>query len=170
MEKIVTDLFQERDFTDFTVESEEGKKFPCHRAVLSVQSNVLKRIMLTEESRNGILSLNYKAEVVENFVNYFYTRKMIYGNLEDNLGSYLEIAERYNLPQIKKDVQDNAKRILNSENMVDMFLLADFYIAKNLMECAKKMIRKNRGKIMEKFGELEKLDKGQILKIIKILL
>ena len=60
--------------------------------------------MLTEKSRNGILFLNYKAEVVENFVNYFYIRKMIYGNLEDN-GSYLEIAERYNLPQIKKDVQ-----------------------------------------------------------------
>ena len=49
-----------------------------------------------------------------------------------------------------------------------MYLLADSYTAQNLMEWAKKMIRKNRGRIMENFGELEKLDKSQILKIIKI--
>ena len=46
-ETLVSNISDDGDFTDFTLESEEGAKFPCHRAVLAAQSSVLRRMFLS---------------------------------------------------------------------------------------------------------------------------
>ena len=60
------------EFTDLTLKSEEGTKFLVHRAVLAAQSSVLRRMFLNpmEERKTASLQLQYKAEIVETFVQF----------------------------------------------------------------------------------------------------
>ena len=68
----------EEDFTDFTILSQEGTRFPCHRLVLGSQSAPLKAMMTqdTKERKEGQVQLQFKEEVVKDFVGYFYSRKI----------------------------------------------------------------------------------------------
>ena len=56
-------ISEDGDFTDFTLESEDGTKFPVHRNILAAQSSVLKRMFLNpmEERKTASLQLMYKA-------------------------------------------------------------------------------------------------------------
>ena len=71
-------ISEDGDFTDFTLESEDGTKFPCHQIVLAAQSSVLKRMFLSpfEEKKTSSLQLQYKADIVRKFVKFFYKREI----------------------------------------------------------------------------------------------
>ena len=73
-ETLVATISEDGEFTDFTLESEDGAKFPCHRTVLAAQSSVMKRMFLNpmEESKSACLQLQYKAEIVRKFVKFVY--------------------------------------------------------------------------------------------------
>ena len=44
---LVANISEDEDLRDFTLESKDGAKFPCHRAVLAAQSTVMKRMFLS---------------------------------------------------------------------------------------------------------------------------
>ena len=163
-------ISEDEDFTDFTLESEEGAKFPCHRTVLAAQSSVLRRMFLSpmEERETASLKLIYKEDVVRKFKMFFYKRKIEAEEEEGNLRCFLELAEKYDLPHLKEEVEELAIRKLTVENMVDMFLLADLHSAEDLRNAAEGFIRTNRLKVKEDLDELEKLEKSQMMKIIRI--
>ena len=169
-ETVMANISQEGYFTDFTLESEDGAKFPVHRNVLAAQSSVLKRMFLNpmEEKRTSSLQIQYKTGIVEKFVKFFYTRKIQEEVEEENLGSFLELADKYDLPHLKEEVEGLAIRMLSVENMVDMFLLADLYSAQHLKTAAENFIKTNRMKVKEGLAEMEKLEKTQLLKIMSI--
>ena len=169
-ETVMANISQEGDFTDFTLESEDGAKFPVHRAVLAAQSSVLKRMFLTpmEEKNTSSLQLLYKAGVVGKLVKFFYTRKIKEEVEEDNFGCFLELAEKYDIPHLKEEVEVLAIRRLSVENMVEMFLLADLYSAEDLRKAAEVFIRTNRLKVKEGLDELDKLDRNQVKNIMRI--
>ena len=87
---------------------------------------------------------------------------------EENLRCYLELAEKYDIPHLKKEVEELAMRKLTVENMVDMFLLADLHSAENLRNATEIFIRTNRLKVKEGLSELGKLDMDQAMKIVSI--
>ena len=63
---------------DFTILSEEGTRFPCHRLILASQSPPMEAMMTqdTKEKKEGQVQLQFKEEVVKDFVGYFYSRKI----------------------------------------------------------------------------------------------
>ena len=65
-EALTTITTNNSPFTDFTLESEDGTKFPCHRIVLAVQSRVLRRMFLSslEEKKPSNLKLQASASTV----------------------------------------------------------------------------------------------------------
>ena len=69
---------EEEDFSDFTILSKEGTRFPCHRLILASQSPPMKAMMTrdTKEKKEGQVQLQFKEEVVKDFVGYFYSRKI----------------------------------------------------------------------------------------------
>ena len=142
----MTSIYEDKDLTDFTMESEEGAKFPCHRNVLAAQSSVLRKMFLSpmEERETSNLKMMYKADIVKKFVKFFYKREIEVGEEEGNLPCFLELAEKYDLPHLKEEVEDLAIRKMTMENMVDMFLLADLHSAENLRDVAEDFIRTNR--------------------------
>ena len=167
---VVDNIFKDEDFKDFTLESEEGTKFPCHRIILGAQSTVLKRMFITpmEERNNSTLKLDYKADVVENFVDFFYIDD-IKDEKDENLRCYLELAEKYDIPRLKELVEEHAISKINIENMVDLFLLADHFSAETLGKAAKDFIKTNKKKVRESLAEMEKLEKNQLMKVMDIM-
>ena len=166
-------ISEDEDLRDFTLESEEGSKFPCHRIVLAAQSSVLKRMFLEEmeemeERETSSLKLQYKDDVVRKFMKFFYKRELEEEEEEENLRCFLELAEKYDLPHLKEEVEELAIRKLTVENMVDMFLLADFHSAEGLRNAAEGFIKTNRMKVKEDSDELDKLERDQAMKIMKI--
>ena len=167
---LMSTISEDEDFTDFTLESEEGAKFPCHRNVLAAQSSVLRGMFLSpmEERETSRLKMTYKADIVRKFLKFFYKRKLEEEEAEGNLISLLELSEKYNLPHLKEEVEELAIRKLTVENMVDMFLLADIHSAKDLKTAAEGFIKTNRIKVREDLAELDKLERGQLMKIMSI--
>ena len=76
----------ERLFTDFAILSKEGKEFPCHRFILSSQSQAMMAMFTTnmKEKKEGQVKLEHSDEVTESFVNYFYTRSVPRELLKEN--------------------------------------------------------------------------------------
>ena len=161
---------QSKNFTDFTLESVDGAKFPCHRVVLAAQSSVLRRMFLSplEESQASRLQLEYKADLVKKFLQFFYKAEIEEDEEEGNLRRLLELAEKYDITHLKVEVERLAIRKLTVENMVDLFLLADFYSAKDLKNAAEGFIKTNQSKVKEGLAEFEKLEKNQLIKIMNI--
>ena len=169
-ETVMASISEGVDFTDFSLESEEGTKFPVHRNLLAAQSSVLKRMFLNpmEERKTSSLQLQYKADIVGKFVKFFYKRKIDDEEEEESLRCFLELSEKYDIPHLKEEVEELAMRKLTVENMVDMFLLADRHSAQDLRAAAEGFIRANRLKVKEGLAELDKLERSQAMKILSI--
>ena len=107
----MANMTEEAEFTDFTLESEDGTKFPVHRNVLAAQSSVLKRMFLNpmEERKTSSLQLQYKADILRKFVKFFYKREFEEEEEEGNLRCFLELAEKYDIPNLKKEVEELVK-------------------------------------------------------------
>ena len=73
-----SDNNNEDDLLDFSLLSKEGTRFPCHRVFLASQSPPMKAMMTrdTKEKKEGQVQLQFKEEVVKDFVGYFYSRKI----------------------------------------------------------------------------------------------
>ena len=102
-ETLVAKISEDGVFTDFTVESGDGTQFSCHKNVLAAQSSVLKGMFLSPIDMRKIsyLQLQYKPGIVWKFVKFFYERKIELEEKGENLGSFLEMAEKYDLPHLK---------------------------------------------------------------------
>ena len=61
-------------FSDWTIVSKEGQRFPCHRNILAAKSTTMMAMMTTEMKEKEVkeTSLKYEQKVVGGFVDYFY--------------------------------------------------------------------------------------------------
>ena len=80
----------------------------------------------------------------------------------------MELADKYDVPHLKEEVEELAMRRLTVENMMDMFFLADLHSAENLRTAAEGFIRTNRLKVKDGLDELNKLERDQAMKIVNI--
>ena len=142
-----------RLFTDFTILSQEGKEFPCHRVILASQSATMLAMMTSDmrEKEENQVSVKYNGEVVGHFVEYFYTRKVPQEVLQTNLASFFELAGQYNLAPLKTLTEEAAMELLSLDNMIELYVLGDLHGAASLKIEAEAFIRRNR-------KELKKMD------------
>ena len=75
-ETLMDKISDDWEFTDFTLESKDGARFPCHRTVLAAQSSVLKKMFINpmKEKKTSCLQLGYMEDIVATFANFFYDR------------------------------------------------------------------------------------------------
>ena len=103
------------------------------------------------------------------FIKFLYEREIEEEEKEEgNFRCFLDIANAYDIPHLKEEVEELAIRKLTVENMVDMFFLADQYSAEVLRNEAEAFIRTNRLRVMEGLAELEKLKQSERMKIMSI--
>ena len=140
-----------RLFTDFTILSEEGKKFPCHKVILAAQSPVMRAMMTSDmkEKKESKVTMKHSEEVVDQFVEYFYTKQVPQEALNGNLAGFFELAGLYELAPLKLLTEEAAIGMLSVENMIDLFVLGDLHSAANLKTEAETFIRRNKKKLKE---------------------
>merc|ERR1712083_261474 len=119
---------------------------PCHRFILSSLSQTMMAMMTTDmkEKKEGQVKLDYSDDVVKNFVDYFYSRTVPKEVLKENLDSFMTLSELYDLAPLKHQTEEVASEQMTTENMVDMFVLADLYNAENLKVASELFIRRNK--------------------------
>ena len=176
---ILSLMYKEDDFVDFYMRG-KTKAFPCHRVVVASQSSPIMRRYLIEnmpeEGGTGELQLGYANNVVEKFVKYFYGEPIIDDKMKDNFVAYMEMAERFNLPELKEQVEKEALKHLNADlNMVEFFFKADQFQAEGfkaerVKAAAKLAIKKNKAKVQENIPALEKkLKKAQLSILLSVM-
>ena len=166
---MMLDNNNQEDFTDFTILSQEGSRFPCHRVFLANQSPPLKAMMIrdTKEKQEGRAQLPFKEEVVKAFVGSFYSRKVPQEILEEHLEKFLSLADSYDVASLKLQVEEAAVQLLTTDNMVDMFYLGDLYRATQLKKASEFLISRN--KEMLKGMDLSRFPANVFAAILKVI-
>ena len=156
-------------FSDWTIISEEGQRFPCHRIILAAKSSTMKAMMTTEmkEKEDSETRIHYSTQVVGAFVDYFYKGEVPQLVLEANISSFLELSDLYNLAPLKAQVEDTAITSLTMENVVEMFSLANLYNAEILKEATKFIIVENKKIIGEQ--DLSQVPQSVMMELFKLL-
>ena len=137
---------EEGIFADWTIISEEGQRFPCHRNILAAKSTTMKAMMTTEmrEKEEKETCLKYNNNVVGAFVDYFYKGEVPSKVLETNLSIFMKLSDFYNLDPLKSQVEDAAIKSLTLENVVEMFSLANLHKAETLKRASRYFIIENK--------------------------
>ena len=140
-----------RLFTDFTILSQDGKKFPCHRVILASQSSVMRAMMTNDmkEKEEKQVTVKQSDEVVAHFVEYFYSRKVPREVLQANLAIFFDLAGLYDLAPLKLLTEEAAIGMLAVETMVELFVLGDLHSAASLKSEAEAFIRRNKKELKE---------------------
>ena len=156
-------------FADWTIVSEEGERFPCHRNILAAKSSIMKAMFTTEmrEKEEKETKIHHNNQVVEAFVNYFYEGAVPQMVLGANLSSFLALSELYNLLPLKSQAEDLAIKNLNIENVVEIFSLAKIYNAEILLEATKVFILEKKKIIGQQ--DLSQIPKGVMEKLFILL-
>ena len=80
----------------------------------------------------------------------------------------MELANQFELQDMKRQVEDQAMKHLNNENTVELYFLAEKYEAERLKVEARKGIKKHRKQIKENMSN-SKLKKLQLSQLVDIL-
>ena len=133
-------------FSDWTIVSEEGQRFPCHRNILAAKSSTMKAMMTTEmmEKEEKVTKVNFSNKLVEAFLDYFYKGEVPRVVLETNLSSFMKLSDYYHLEPLKAQVEDAAIKSLSIENVVEMFSLANLHNAQILKKASRYFILENK--------------------------
>ena len=157
----------QEDFSDFTILSQEGTRFPCHRLILANQSPPLRAMLTLDTKENeGQVKLQFKEEVVKVFVGYFYSKKIPQQILEENLEDFLTLTDRYDVAPLKLQLEEAATKLLTTENMVDMFYW-DLYRATQLKVASEFLISRNKDILKEM--DLSRFPADVIAAILKVI-
>ena len=167
-------MYKESAFMDFYMLAKTNgktKSFPCHRVVLAAQSSPILRNYLVEEGAGGELQLGFNNNIVEKFVKYFYGEPITDDRMKDHFAAYMELANRFNLPEMKEQVEKEALKHINTDlNMVELYFKAEQFQAELVKTAAKTVIKKNKAKIQENKQALDKkLKKAQLSILLSIL-
>ena len=158
----------QEDFSDFTILSQEGTRFPCHRLILANQSPPLRAMLTLDTKENeGQVKLQFKEEVVKVFVGYFYSKKIPQQILEENLEDFLTLTDRYDVAPLKLQLEEAATKLLTTENMVDMFYWGDLYRATQLKVASEFLISRNKDILKEM--DLSRFPADVIAAILKVI-
>ena len=129
----------------------------------------MKAMMTTEmgEKEEKETKVHYNNQVVEAFVNYFYTGTVPHVVLETNISSFMKLSDYYNLDPLKSQVEDVAIKSLDLENVVEMFSLANLHNAESLKRVSRYFIIENR-KILGQ-QDLSQVPPSVMMELFKLL-
>ena len=164
----------DRPFPDFIIESEDGQEIPCHRVFLATWSKVFRAMFESDmkEASENRLKLEFQAEVLQQFVDFFYDTEVRSDILLKNYEDFLNLSEKYDLDLLKLKTELVLMKNLSLENTVDYYMLGDLYNAKHLKDAAKKFMINNKNclKDTKLATMLKSYDSDKVVDIMQILL
>jgi len=162
-----------KDLSDVTIRC-EGKEFYCHQFILAARSPVFKVMLQTnmKEKESGSIDIeDFSKDVVEKMLLFIYTG--ITPKIDKQVNDILNIAEKYQLKQMKVSIGENLVPILNNENCFKYLALGNLYDVSALKEAAIKLIKCNIKTVMKNGNwkkELEILPSSLVCEIMEAIL
>ena len=131
------------NFSDFTIHVREHL-FPVHRSILAARSNVFLTMFQQTDSIETSLSTlhldDHDPVSIDLFLQYLYSDRCLLTE-ENRAEQLLELADKYHVDSLKLLIEDYF--ILNKENCLRLFILADRHSAVRLKDSTIKFINQN---------------------------
>ena len=142
-------LWKKEVLTDFKLICED-KVYLCHKFVLASRSDIFEAMFShkdTSEALTGEAVIkDCTPQVLSNFLEFLYTDE-----LKDmkccNLCDLMLLADKYNIPSLKKVCEENLVLNINCSNVFERLQVATMVTAPELLETAAKFIASHRHKL-----------------------
>jgi len=147
-------IYEDKACADFRFDC-NGKSFPCHKVFLIARSSVFKSMIdsnMKEATEGRIEFENYEETVAESFVKFFYTGQVDEDILKENVVSFLDLGEKYDLAGLKAIAEQVMIANLDKKNMLSFFLAGNMYRGEMIRPVAKSFLRENRRSLVKQEG------------------
>eukprot|EP00092_Neocalanus_flemingeri_P027545 GFUD01029885.1.p1 GENE.GFUD01029885.1~~GFUD01029885.1.p1 ORF type:complete len:418 (-),score=106.40 GFUD01029885.1:57-1286(-) len=138
--------FKDKQFCDFTLISKDRKSFPCHKVVLASRSPVLQKMLNSgmKESKNQKLEVkHYDSELLVVLLEFMYKGVIHEETLKSSAEKIFKAAHFYEMATLKQITEMALIEQMDTENMLQRFLMADMHDAKELRQASKNLIIEN---------------------------
>ena len=148
--------------------------FRCHKFILRARSPVFDAMFKADmkENASGVVTIdNIDSRVLSDMLLFIYTG--IAPEIDEHVNDLLNIAEKYELHQLKVSIGEKLVPILNHENCIEYLALGNLYNVKSLKEASLKLIKCNVKTIMKKENwkkELKRLPSYLVCEIMEAIL
>jgi len=149
----------------------DDKEFYCHQSVLSARSPVLRAMFQTkmkEKETGSIDTEEYPSEVYKKMLFYMYSG--IIPDVDEWGKELLNIAEKYQLQQLKMSIGEKLVSTINDDNCVEYLALGDLFNLKEMKDAAVHSIKRNVDRFMESKNwkkDLQNLSSSLVLEILE---
>jgi len=133
-------------WTDFILEF-EGEELACHRLILAGASPVFAAMLEPaskhREAVEGRAVIQLPAAVGRAFVRFLYLEEMEEGILQEEVVSFLELGEQYDVEKLKELAEEKMLQLLDKETMVKFLMAGDLFRAARIKEATLKLAKIN---------------------------
>ncbi|XP_057318204.1 speckle-type POZ protein-like [Microplitis mediator] len=114
-------LFHSKDDNDVVLVVGD-KKIPAHKTLLMNQSNVFREMLCHQKNnKNEVKILDMNSDLCEKLLEFIYTNNVT--NVDEVAGRLYEVADKYQLPALKKLCEESFRKNVNVENAVQYLVL-----------------------------------------------
>ena len=141
--ELVDSILTNKVYADFKLVS-NGVEFDVHKSFIAAQSETLHGAVERWSADGKMFLDEYKPDVVQNLINYFYRKELEEEAFKDNVAEFLNIGEKYDLPMLKTKAELYMITNLGKETFIDYLIAGDLFKAAKLKEAALKFIAQNK--------------------------
>ena len=141
---VCKNLFEKMEGSDFSIVC-NGVGIPCHKHVLSAASPVFAAMVKNQhlEAIESKANIGISEEVGRAFVKFLYTGELEDGVLKEAAVFFLELGNKYDVPELKDLAESELLQQLDKKNMVELVSIGDLHNANKIFEAALKMTKSN---------------------------
>ena len=156
-----SDMQERSIMTDFNIELSSGDLISVHRNVLYATCDYFKALFtsgMKEDTEGKVRFETLSEAVVRGVIDYLYGRKLSVD--WDDVEEYLNAVERFQLPKLKKKLEEYIGQNICAQNCLSLYQLADRYGLQQLRIKTKESFAShlNRWCTSDKFKQLSKTD------------
>jgi len=158
--KLLESICTSKVYSDFKLLS-NGTEFECHKIFIASQSETLKNVVDRWAPDGRMVMDEYSPEVVENLLSHCYCRPLNQDFFEANVVEFLNIGEKYDLPDLKAKAEIFMISNMKKETLIEFLVASDLYKASKVKETAMKFLSLNKGVVKENLKEWKEKLKGK---------
>ncbi|XP_008556028.1 speckle-type POZ protein [Microplitis demolitor] len=125
-------LFHSKDYSDIILVVGD-KRIPAHKALLINRNNVFRRMLTFHQknNRNNIVNVpDMDPDILEKLLEFIYTDNVT--SLDEVAESLYEVADKYQIPALKKLCEESLCKNITVENAVQYLVLLNRYNANGI--------------------------------------
>ena len=143
--KLLHKLYLEGEFSDTKIFC-DGKVFNCHKIILSRQSDVFKKMLVendTKEATSGKIEItDISATTMENLLFYFYHEDLF----EDEAKIVIDVQDDYRSQFQSQSVRNDKSSLIYPDFYIDLLMAANKYDISGLVKICAKVLKERLSK------------------------